>query len=136
MNAELLGHSWDSLSGKHEELITTFYTRFFEKFPEYKTLFPETLGRQMTKMVETMALVARVTDETEVLHPHLAKVGGKHGGYQLNEEDLEKFKTVFLEVVGEYCGDNWTGECQQAWTSVFDKHVIPHMVQGINYTKN
>lgn len=135
MNTELIGQSWDKLAGKHEQVVGTFYNRFFEKYPSYKELFPNSMDRQMKKMIETMALIARVADETEIAHPHLVKLGGKHTGYQLREEDLEKFKMVFLEVIGEYCGNDWTGECRAAWIEAFDQHVIPYMMQGFSKTQ-
>ena len=136
MNTELIGQSWDKLAGKHQEVVSTFYTRFFEVHPHYKSIFPPSMDRQMKKMVETMALIARVTeDNTEVAHPHLVKVGDKHSGYNLEKGDLENFKKVFLQVVGEYCGDDWTDEHQQAWTEAFDKHVIPYMMQGLKHSK-
>lgn len=131
MNSELIGQTWDKLSGQHQEIVTTFYNRFFEKYPNYRALFPESLDRQMKKMVDTMALIARVSDETEVAHPHLVKVGSKHSGYKINREDLDKFKRVFLEVVGEYCGDEWNEECEKAWITAFDQHVIPYMMHGL-----
>jgi nitric oxide dioxygenase len=136
MNTELIGKSWDKLAGRHEEVVSQFYARFFEEYPDYRRFFPENLDRQMKKMVETMALVARVSDETEVAHPHLVKVGHKHTGYQLRAEDLERFKQVFLKVVGEYCGSDWSGECQKAWTEVFDNHIIPYMMQGLGHTSH
>lgn len=135
MNTELIGKTWDKLAGKHEEVVTTFYQRFFDEYPDYRRYFPDSLDRQMKKMIDTMALVARVSDETEVVHPHLARVGGKHGGYELSQQDLERFKTVFLNVVGEYCGNDWTGECKQAWDEAFEHHVIPYMMQGLSHSK-
>jgi molybdate transport system regulatory protein len=131
MNTELIGQIWDQLSGKHEELVKTFYDRFFEKFPEYKPLFSDSLDRQMGKMVESMAFLARVADETEVVYPHMVKMGDKHRQFHLSKEDLEKFKEVFVEVLGEYCGGEWTSDCQRAWTEVFDQRVIPYMTQGL-----
>ncbi len=132
MNTEIIGQSWDKLAGKHQEVVTTFYQRFFQEYPDYKHIFPESLDRQMKKMVETMALVARVSEDTEIAHPHLSKMGEKHTKYQLSKQDLQNFKNVFLQVLGEYCGDDWAGECQQSWTEVFDKHVIPYMMQGLS----
>lgn len=135
MDTELIGQIWDRLSGKHEALVKTFYDRFFEKFPEYRPLFSETFDRQMGKMVESMAFLARVADETEVVYPHMVKMGDKHRQFHLSKEDLEKFKEVFVEVLGEYCGGEWTSDCQRAWTEVFDQRVIPYMTQGLGNTQ-
>jgi hemoglobin-like flavoprotein len=131
MNTELIGESWDQLAGKHEEMVSSFYDRFLTQYPDYKPLFSGTMERQKKKMLETMALIARVTQDTEIAHPHLVKMGSKHIQYKLGREDLEKFKQVFLQVIGEYCVE-WTDEYQQAWNEAFDKHVIPYMEKGMN----
>ena len=131
MNSEMIGQTWDKLSGKHEELVSTFYSRFFEEYPDYQHFFPPSMDRQMKKMIETMTLVARVSQETEIAHPQLMKLGGKHTQYQLNKEDLERFKNVFLTVLGEYAGSDWTTECQQSWHEAFDQHVVPYMMRGL-----
>ena len=135
MNSALIGQSWDKLAGKHNEVVSSFYSRFFDKYPNYKTFFPEPTDRHMKKMVETMALIARVTEETEIIDPHLLRVGNKHRDYHLKKGDFERFKAVFLQVVGEYCGNDWTNECQQAWTEAFDQHVIPYMIRGMKTRK-
>jgi len=134
MNSELLGQTWDSLAGRQEELIRTFYQRLFEKYPEYQNLFSESFERQMGKMIETMALLARVSHETEVTHPKMIKLGERHTQFKLGAEDLERFKSLFVEVLSEYCAGNWTVDCQQAWQEVFDKRVIPHMTEGLKTT--
>jgi len=130
MNTQLIGKSWDQLAGKHEDMVSSFYDRFFNQYPDYKPLFADTMARHKKKMVETMALVARVTEDTEIAHPHLIKMGNKHSEYKLSREDLEKFKSVFLQVIGEYCAE-WTDDYQQAWNEAFDKHVIPYMAHGM-----
>ncbi len=130
MNSELLGQTWDSLAGKQEELIRTFYQRLFEKYPEYNHLFSESFERQMGKMIETMALLARISHETEVTHPKMVKLGERHTQFKLEPEDLQRFKTLFVEVLSEYCAESWTTDCQQAWQEVFDKRVIPYMTEG------
>lgn len=130
MNTQLIGQSWDQMAGKHEEMVSRFYDRFFNQYPDYKPLFSDTMARHKKKMVETLALLARVTEDTEIAHPHLVKMGSKHSEYKLEKEDLEKFKDVFLQVIEEYCVE-WTDEYQEAWNEAFDKHIIPYMVHGM-----
>lgn len=132
MNTELLGKVWDSLGDRQVEMVTTFYTRFFDRFPDYRGLFPDTLDRQMKKMLETVAMIARTSDETEVMHPHMAKVGSKHVAYQLTEQDLINFRDVFIEVLSEFADqEQWSDTCQNTWHQVFEEHVIPHMMKGM-----
>jgi len=131
MDVALLGNSWDKLSGQHRALVETFYQRFLTTYPEYRRHFPTEMDRQMEKMVETIAFVARVADETEVVHPQLAKIGAKHQDYHLSQSDLTKFSEVFIAVLAEYCADDWSEACETTWREAFETHVIPYMLQGL-----
>lgn len=136
MNSELLGQTWDQLAGKHHEVIQSFYDRLFQYYPHYQVLFSESLDRQREKMLETMAFIARISDETEVTHPKMVKLGERHNQFQLTVEDLERFKTVFIEILSEYCGQSWTQDHYQAWMDVFDQRVIPKMSEGLKSQKS
>lgn len=130
MDTELIGQSWDQLANKQQELITKFYKRCLDTYPEYKDLFyqpEEEFEPAIKKMVKTIALLARVANETEVLHPHMAKLGYKYRHYKLSKNDLLKFKEVFLEVLQEFCDEG----CITVWDEAFEQHVIPYMVQGL-----
>ncbi|OQW86188.1 MAG: hypothetical protein BWK78_10310 [Thiotrichaceae bacterium IS1] len=78
MNSELLGQTWDQLAGKHHEVIQSFYDRLFQYYPHYQVLFSESLDRQREKMLDTIAFLARISDETEVTHPKMVKLGERH----------------------------------------------------------
>ena len=130
MQTELIAQSWDSLNPRHIEVIQTFYDRFFERFPNYRAMFPESMDYQMKKMVRTMAMVARLSEDQSIVEPHLTKVGDRHSAYRLSEQDLQNFKDVFIEVLAEECGGQWTEDCRKAWSEAFDQVIIPNMMQG------
>ncbi len=131
MNIQLVGQTWDHLGNRHQEMIEVFYKRFLDTYPEYRQHFPASMDHQMKKMVDTMALVARVSEETEIMHPQMMKMGGRHAQYRINAEDLKNFQRVFVEVLSEFCGDHWTSECVDAWNDVFAQHIIPYMSEGL-----
>jgi molybdopterin-binding protein len=133
MYTQVIGQSWDQLSDKQQEVIRTFYTRLLETYPKYKPLFPQSIAEMeklMRKVGRTIALLARVSEDTEVLHPHMLKLGDKHRRLNLKKEDLLNFKTVFIDVLREYCDS----DCVDMWNRAFDDHVIPYMVQGLEST--
>lgn len=131
MNEQRIGEVWDSFHGKHYEVIEHFYQRFFERFPNYRKFFPESMDAQMKKMVRTIGLVARVADSTSVVEPHIERVGDHHKPYALQKEDLENFKDVFIEVLGEEYGEAWSAEHGRAWHQAFDEVIIPSMMKGL-----
>ena len=54
------------------DFVEAFYQRFFERFPDYRPLFPLELNpRHLEKMVQTMALVANLSDERSSIAPHM-----------------------------------------------------------------
>ncbi len=134
MNTELIGQSWDKLADQQDAMVQTFYERLFEQHPNYKSLFPESMSRQMEKIVKTLTFVARV-NAPEIVQTRLLKLGYKHRQYNLKREDFLNFKRVFLEVLGEYCSkhcpDVWTENCVQAWHKAFDEQIIPYLTQGL-----
>jgi len=114
--------------------VQTLYERLFEQYPNYKSLFPESMNRQMEKIVKTIALVARM-DAPEIVHSRLLKLGYKHRQFNLKREDFLNFKQLFLEVLGEYCNEYcpelWNDGCVQAWHKAFDEQIIPYLTQGL-----
>lgn len=85
----------------------------------------------MKKMVRTISLVARVADSTSVVGPHIERVGDHHRPYGLQKEDLENFKAVFIDVLGEEYGNGWSADHAKAWQQAFDELIIPAMMRGL-----
>ena len=130
MNTELIGQTWDKLA-QQEKAIPLLLDRFFQQFPDYKPLFSETSDRKIKKMFDMLGMVARLVNDTEILHPQLVKIGEKHTSFKLGQQDLENFEGVFLQVLEEVCGENWNETCRQTWVEVFDDRIIPYMMEGI-----
>ena len=139
MNTDLIGESWDKLAEHQDALVETFYSRFFEQYPKYKSLFPDSMSRHMAKIVRTLTIVARAADP-EVVHPHLIRLGDKHRRFKLTKQDFVNFKQTFLEVLGEYCNkycpESWNEQCVEAWNEAFDDHIIPYVTQGLEGRMN
>ena len=132
MDTDIIARTWDAFADRHERLIGKFYERFFERYPQYRSLFPASLDRQMKKMINTIGLVSRMAENRSTVAPHVERVGLHHKGYALGQQDLENFRDVFLEVLGEECGERWEPECAQAWKAAFDEVIIPHIWQGMH----
>jgi len=131
MNTQIIAATWDALSPRQTEFVEAFYQRFFERFPAYRALFPHKLdAKHLEKMVQTMALMANLSDDRSVIAPHMHKVGAAHKPYDLKMRDLGNFKAVFLETLGEHLGDRWVADAEQAWGDAFDQVLIPLMREG------
>lgn len=132
MNTELIAQTWSALGSREAEFIEAFYRRFFERFPGYRKLFPHQLRpAHLEKMIQTMALVANLSEDQAVIAPHMHKLGAAHKPFDLEQRDMNNFKAVFIEMLGEQLGTRWTAAAAQAWSSAFDEVLIPLMREGM-----
>ena len=134
MDTTLVGKTWDSMHGEHLAFVQEFYQRFFQRFPRYNRFFPHNMDSQMKKMVRSLSMAARMVEDDSVVGPHIEMVGEHHRKYGLQEEDLDRFKEVFIEVLAERCADGWTSDCAQAWEHAFEVLIIPMMMRGLGAT--
>jgi hemoglobin-like flavoprotein len=132
MKTELIAETWEALGAAQREFVEAFYHRFFERYPDYRPLFPLELNpRHLEKMVQTMALVANLSDDRGSIAPHMHKVGEAHKAYGLGARDFDNFKGTFLELLGERLGQRWTTEAERAWNDAFDQVLVPLMREGL-----
>lgn len=131
MNTDLIAKTWDSLHAKHMDLVQSFYVRFFERFPNYRSLFPAEMDTHMRRMVDTMAMVSRLADHNDVIESRMLNVGERHRHYGLAREDLDNFRDVFIEIIEENCQGQWDADCRAAWKDAFDRAVIPLVMRGL-----
>jgi len=132
MNTEIIAETWQALGNRQSEFVEAFYERFFERFPGYRPLFPRPLHREhLDKMVQTMALMAHLSEDKSIIAPHLHKLGAEHKPYDLKPHDFDNFKEVFLEVLGEHLGERWQPAVNKAWSEAFDRVLVPLMREGM-----
>ena len=130
MNTELIAQTWGAIEDP-VAFVKDFYARFFERFPGYRPLFPKQLDPgQLEKMVQTMALVARMSEDRGVIAPHVHKLGAAHKPYALGPKDLANFKAVFIEMLSGRLGAGWSPAAAKAWNRAFEEVVIPLMREG------
>lgn len=126
MNTILIAQTWAALGPRHQQFIEDFYTRFFERFPAYRKLFPAELRHEhLAKMVGTIALLADLADDQPDIAPRLRRLGEAHEPFDLKPRDYQNFKEVFLEVLARDLGAGWTPGAAKAWEEAFDRVLIP-----------
>lgn len=131
MNTQIIAATWFALGERQEAMVGSFYERFFQRFPAYRSLFPAQLNdHHLHKMVETMSLIARLQQDRPIIAPRIQQVGDHHQPYALGAADLANFRDVFVEVLGEFSGADWSQEAERAWRDAFDQEVIPIMMKG------
>ena len=132
MNTELIGETWNALGSAQRDFVEAFYRRFFERFPDYRPLFPLELNPQhLEKMVQTIALLASRSADHSRVAPYLHEVGRAHRAHALTARDFDNFKRTFVEVLGEHLAGQWSAEAARAWNDAFDTVLVPLMREGL-----
>ncbi len=133
MDLSAVRKTWNSLAGRRLEFIDTFYTRLFERYPEYQKLFPpDSMGMQKEKMVEMLSSVARFADNIGLVRTYLLEVGAAHQRMGISSQDIRNFTEVFLDSLAATCGESWQSHQEVAWREVFDEVIIPTFEEGLS----
>ncbi|MDH3282177.1 MAG: globin domain-containing protein [Gammaproteobacteria bacterium] len=128
---EKVSQIWEALAGQRQALVQAFYTRLFQEYPHYRQLFPQSMDGQMEKMVGMMGAVARFSDRIDMIRPYLLRVAYTHKNLEIDERDLENFRTVLLESIANFCPDDWDDETEVSFNRAFDDTIIPIFKEGM-----
>lgn len=132
MNKQVIEELWDSLAGERVQLIGSFYSRLFDRFPQYRELFPEKMDHQKDKMVEMLSALARFSDHIDLIRPYMTRIAEVHRSLGLHPQDLRNFQTVLIETLEEQSGSRWRPEHEVAFKEAFDTSIIPLFEDGMD----
>ncbi len=131
MDIEHIRATWGELAGRRIEFVNAFYKRLFERYPDYRQLFPQQLDPQLEKMTEMISTLALHSDHVDLIEPYLENVGFAHRESGIRSNDVENFVATFIDTLGEVCAEQWTPARAQAWRNVFSDVVIPLFEEGL-----
>ncbi len=131
MDTTSIKQVWVAMAGQRVPLVEAFYSRLFERHPQYRKLFPQTLAPQTEKMVEMFSSVAGFADQTDLVRPYLLRVGQAHRRLGITVADVENFKESFLETLAEMYPGSWEPRHESAWRKAFDEVILPLFNQGL-----
>jgi hemoglobin-like flavoprotein len=106
---------------KHRsEVGMRFYRHLFDRYPEYRALFPEDLTAQadsLITMLESAVISAcRPGDMMSGLH----ELGRRHVQYGVvKREDFDRVGRCLIETLGEFLGDRFSAEMEAAWAAIY-----------------
>ena len=131
MDIDIVKNSWNALAGRRSQFVDQFYGRLFERYPDYRKLFPPEMGPQRERMVEMISSLALWADHMDLIEPYLENVGFAHRRTGIHTADVQNFTAVFLDTLAELHGSGWDERHASAWREVFDDVVIPMFEEGL-----
>ena len=131
MDTQSLNEVWLELTDHRPQLIEAFYTRLFERHPEYRELFPDPSGAPTDQMVDMFSGVAGFSQYTGLLRPHLRRTGVAHRRFGITQGDVKNFMETFLSVLAEIYPGTWEPRHESAWREAFEEVIIPCFSAGL-----
>ena len=117
---ELLEGSFELIRPRAEDFAASFSSNLFLQHPELKPLFAQTaLVEQRKMLVGALALAIANINKPEQLATTLKRLGGRHLKYGVLLEYYRLFGESLFTTLGDYLGDDWTAEVEQAWFDAY-----------------
>jgi hemoglobin-like flavoprotein len=123
--------SWKLVIPIAETAADLFYKRLFELKPEYRSLFPDNLAGQKSKLVRMLAFIVKALDfpesawredvtEAEDLLLVLLALGRRHDAlYSVPREAYGSVGEALLWTLDYGLGEAFSPPVRSAWTSVY-----------------
>jgi nitric oxide dioxygenase len=118
---ELVRSSFDLLMDQGDTVITGFYERLFVAAPQLRSLFTNSIERQVRKFMQSLHLIVSSLASTEKAVPILQRLGERHTGYGVEPEHYTLVGGVLIETLDDALGERFTDEVREAWSSAFQQ---------------
>jgi serine/threonine protein kinase/hemoglobin-like flavoprotein/Ran GTPase-activating protein (RanGAP) involved in mRNA processing and transport len=117
----LVESSFGRISEMGKRFAESFYDRLFHRFPEVKPLFSHvSMSRQQQHLITAVVMIIENLRSPDTLSTSLTSLSQRHVGYGVRPGHYTAFSTVFLEVLEEALGEEWSADLQEAWTEALE----------------
>ncbi|HET7228986.1 MAG TPA: globin family protein [Longimicrobium sp.] len=120
LNVAVLERSFARVKPKASQFAADFYEELFSRHPETRRLFAGTdMAEQRKKLMDSLVLVIENLDNPDVLTDALRRLGGRHAGYGVSDENYGMVATALLHTFARHLGAEWTPEVEAAWVEAY-----------------
>jgi len=116
--SRLVRDSFASLAGNAESMALVFYGRLFELDPTLRRLFKIPLLEQSRKLVDTLSVVIKASDQLELLRPQLIELGRKHVTYGAQPSHYDTVNDALLWALQQTLRDAFDEKTKSAWQNL------------------
>lgn len=115
----LVQASWEQCVSIADTAADLFYTQLFTLDPDLRTLFPEDMAEQKSKLMTMITTAVRALNNLEAIVPSVQAHGKRHKGYRVTPEMYDTVGAALLWTLEQGLGDSWNEELKVAWTAVY-----------------
>ncbi|MGF1595225.1 MAG: globin domain-containing protein [Kiloniellaceae bacterium] len=117
---ELIRSSFRQVSRDRQQAAARFYEILFERAPETRHLFVNTLEQQGAELMSKLGLIVAEIQNIEGLVPVLEDLALRHVAYGVKPEHYPLVGTALQQMLTEFLGDDFTPETRAAWAKAYD----------------
>jgi hemoglobin-like flavoprotein len=96
-----------------------FYARLFELDPSLRALFPEHMGEQRRKLIQTLMFAVAGLNRPEAIMPAVRQLGRRHARYGVQPEQFQTVGAALLWTLAQGLGPAFTPAVRDAWAAVY-----------------
>lgn len=133
LQVELLESSFEKVKPSANEFISSFYNNLFTDYPAAEPLFAHTsMAKQEIMLLESLVFVVENLRQPGKLTGALKGLGARHMEYGALPDHYPLVGNSLLKTFGQYLGDDWTSETQEAWIEAYGL-ITNVMLEGADY---
>lgn len=111
----LVRESFESVREYSDSVVVLFYGRLFELAPQVRGLFKIDIRSQARKLMDTLTSLVDALDRFEELRGHLADLGRRHAGYEVEPAHYKVLVTALTWAFAQALGLEFDRQTRAAW---------------------
>lgn len=116
---EMVQSSWEQVLPIKETAAKLFYGKLFELNSDLETLFKGDMEEQGAKLMQMIDVAVKGLTRLDTIVPAVQKLGQRHVGYGVKDEDYDTVAAALLWTLGEGLGEAFTDDVKEAWTVTY-----------------
>lgn len=116
---EMVQSSWAAVVPIKAAAAKMFYGKLFELNPALQELFKGDMEEQGEKLMTMIDVAVKGLTKLDTIVPAVQKLGERHAGYGVKDEDYDTVAAALLWTLGEGLGDAFTDDVKEAWTITY-----------------
>jgi hemoglobin-like flavoprotein len=117
-----LRESVDCILRHESAALDGFYAHFFERHPQYQTLFQgKSLAAQTAMLTMALAAVQQTPELRQAAVMYLRVLGARHQAVGVPRDAYPDFSESLIETIARFHGADWTDDLAEQWRAALDR---------------
>ncbi|WP_435259410.1 globin domain-containing protein [Thioclava sp. FR2] len=115
----LVQSSFNAAARRGAELLSSFYGRLFEDYPELRSLFPQDREDQGANLLQNLSYAVNNLTHPQALLPIMRDLGKSHRGFKVEAEHYTYATAALIGALRETLAEDFTHAVERAWVACY-----------------